>query len=136
MRKKFGSPLMDTDVTVGGKYGHEGFPLGVLAEAVKKIKSPGLVGGGIFRLCMMRQFLEPAGEVEKVQFDLRVFDRPSQFHQPDRGLAVITGARSIPAHCAVPIPNREHSCQAIRANLWQHSRVTRSTTRLALSCQR
>jgi len=28
------------DVTVGGKYGHEGFPLGVLAEAVKKIKSP------------------------------------------------------------------------------------------------
>ena len=81
----------------------------------------------------MRQFLEPAGEVEKVQFDLRVFDRPSQFHQPDRGLAVITGARSIPAHCAVPIPNREHSCQAIRAILWQRSRVARRTTRLALS---
>ena len=28
------------DATFGGKSGHEGFPLGVLAEAVKKIKSP------------------------------------------------------------------------------------------------
>ena len=58
---------------------------------------------------------ESAGEVEEVQFDLRVLHGPSEFHQPDRGLAVIAGARSIPAHCAVPIPNREHSCQAIRA---------------------